>query len=65
MSTETSPEPVPGSEREMLLARWREARRRREAAELDSPAFREAAEEIARLEIEIARTDRAMNPPLV
>jgi hypothetical protein len=52
-------------EREQLMARWREARRRREAAELNSEAYREAAEEIANLEIEIARTDRAMNPPLV
>ena len=54
MSTHPPTEPVTGGEREALLARWREARRRREAAE-----------EIANLEIEIARTDRAMNPPLV
>jgi hypothetical protein len=65
MSTNPPTESAPGSEREALLARWREARRRREAAELNSEAYREAAEEIANLEIEIARTDRAMNPPLV
>ncbi len=65
MSTNPLTDPAPGSEREALLTRWREARRRREAAELNSEAYREAAEEIANLEIEIARTDRAMNPPLV
>lgn len=60
-----APGPPDNPEREQLMSRWREARRRREAAELNSEAYREAAEEIAKLEIEIARTDRAMNPPLV
>ena len=44
--------------RDELMARWREARRHREAAELGSEAWREAAEEIGRLEVEIARVDR-------
>ena len=65
MSTNPVTESASGGERDQLLARWREARRRREAAELNSEAYREAAEEIATLEIEIARTDRAMTPPLV
>lgn len=65
MSTNSPTDPAKGGERDQLLARWREARRRREAAELNSEAYREAAEEVAALEIEIARTDRAMNPPLV
>lgn len=61
----TSPRGDPTREqpREQLLARWQDARRRRDAAALDSPAYREAAEEIARIEIEIARVERAMDPP--
>ncbi len=51
--------------RESLLAQWREARRRREAAPLGSKAFEEASEEIARIEVEIARIERAMDPPRV
>jgi hypothetical protein len=54
-----------GLTREELLIQWQEARRRRHAAELGSEAFREASEEVARLEIEIARTERAMDPPQV
>jgi uncharacterized protein YqeY len=49
--------------REQLTVQWREARRRREAAELGSEAFRAALEEIARIEVEIARIERAMDPP--
>ena len=51
--------------REQLLVQWEEARHRRHAAELGSEAFREASEEIARIEVEIARIERAMDPPLV
>jgi hypothetical protein len=51
--------------RDSLLARWREARRRRAAAPLAGEAFREASEEIARIEVEIARIERAMDPPRV
>ncbi len=54
-----------GQTREQLLIQWQDARRRRHAAELGSEAFREASEEIARIEIEIARTERAMDPPQV
>ena len=51
--------------RESLLAEWREARRQRAAAPLGSEAFREASEQIARFEVEIARIERAMDPPRV
>jgi hypothetical protein len=63
MAEPTTPPANPA--RDQLMDRWREARRRRAAAELNSEAYRAAAEEVARLEIEIARTDRAMDPPLV
>jgi hypothetical protein len=53
----TSPDPAPA--RAELLARWREARRRRDAAPLGGEEFRAAAEEIARIEVEIARLDRS------
>ena len=51
--------------RESLLAKWREARRRRAAAPLGSEAFREASEQVARIEVDIARIERAMDPPRV
>jgi hypothetical protein len=44
--------------REQLMVQWREARRRRDAADLGSDAWREAAEEIGRIEVEIARVER-------
>jgi hypothetical protein len=49
--------------REQLLVQWGEARRRREAADLGSAAYRRALEDIARIEIEIARIERALDPP--
>jgi hypothetical protein len=55
--------PTAGLTREQLIVQWREARRKREAAGLGSDAFRAALEEIARIEIEIARIERAMDPP--
>ena len=51
-----------GAPREPLLARHREARRRRDAAPLNSPAYREASIDIARLEVEIARLEQP-GPP--
>jgi hypothetical protein len=61
----TDPKTTPTADltREQLTVQWREARRRREAAELGSDAFRDALEEIARIEVEIARIERAMDPP--
>jgi hypothetical protein len=51
--------------REDLMAEWREARRRRHAAELGSKDYEEACGEIARIEVEIARLERSMDPPLL
>lgn len=51
--------------RDALLVLHREARRRRDAAPLLSEERAEASEEIARIEIHIARVERAMDPPLV
>jgi len=56
-------EPTADPTREQLTVQWREARRRREAADLGSVAYGRALEEIARIEIEIARIERAMDPP--
>jgi hypothetical protein len=51
--------------RETLLARHAEARRRRNAAELGSHEWAEATAEVGRIEVEIARLERAMDPPRV
>jgi hypothetical protein len=57
------PPPLPDN-REALLVLHREARRRRDAAPLLSRKRAEASEEIARIEVHIARIERAMDPPL-
>lgn len=65
-SSERQPESTPLPEdRESLMALHREARRRRDAAPLMSEARAEAALEIERIEIQVARIERAMDPPLV
>ena len=46
-----------GSDRDALMEQHRAARARRDAAPLESDEFRAAAEEIARIEIEIARRE--------
>jgi len=56
--------PLPDN-REALLVLHRAARKRRDAAPLMSEARAEATEEIARIEVHIARIERAMDPPLV
>ena len=56
---------VPALSREALLAQHAEARRRRNAAELGSHEWEEASHEVGRIEVEIARTERAMDPPRV
>ena len=61
---EANAAPLPG-DRASLLALHREARRARDAAPLMSEARAEAAYEIERIEIQIARIERAMDPPLV
>ena len=57
-------EPLP-NDRKQLLALHREARRRRDAAPLEGHARAEAAFEIERIEVHVARIERAMDPPLV
>ena len=51
--------------REALLALHRELRRRRDAAPLESHERAAAMAEIGRVEVEVARLERAMDPPLV
>jgi len=55
--------PLPDT-REALLALHRAARHRRDAAPLESTERAEASEELARIEVHIARIERAMDPPL-
>jgi hypothetical protein len=56
---------VPALSREALLAQHAEARRRRNAAPLGGPEWEAASHEVGRIEVEIARTERAMDPPRV
>jgi hypothetical protein len=58
-------EPARGESREQLLVAHAEARARRNAAKLGSHAWEEASAEVGRIEIEIARLERAMDPPRV
>jgi hypothetical protein len=50
--------------REALLALHRAARHRRDAAPLESRERAAASEELARIEVHVARIERAMDPPL-
>jgi hypothetical protein len=63
--TRTAGDNAPAQSREQLLARHAEARARRNAAELGSHAWEEATDEVGRIEVEIARLERAMDPPRV
>ena len=56
--------PLPQT-REGLLALHRETRRRRNAATHGSPEHVAAIALLGRIEIEVARIERAMDPPLV
>lgn len=51
--------------REELLAEHAAARHRRNGAVLGSAEWEEASAEVARIEVEIARLERAMDPPRV
>ncbi len=55
--------PLPDT-REALLALHQAARHHRDAAPLLSEERAAASEEIARIEVHIARIERAMDPPL-
>jgi hypothetical protein len=61
---EDGPLPLPDT-REQLLALHEVARRRRDAAPRDSHERVEAMFEIERIEVAIARIERAMDPPQV
>jgi hypothetical protein len=60
---DTKPVELPQT-REALLALHRETRRTRNAAAHGSPEHVEAIDLIGRIEVEIARIERAMDPPL-
>ena len=53
----------PTKTREGLLIDHTAARQRRDGAPLGSHEYRAALEELARIEVEIARVERAMTPP--
>jgi hypothetical protein len=55
--------PAPDRTREDLLIEHAAARHRRDAAALGSTEFRKATEDVADIEVEIARVERAMTPP--
>lgn len=57
-----APAPV-AKRREELLAEHAEARHRRDAAGLGTPAYRQAALDVERIEVEIAALERSMDPP--
>ena len=61
---ESALSPLP-EDRPSLMALHHGARKRRDAAPLMSEARAEAAFEIERIEIQVARIERAMDPPLV
>ncbi len=56
---------APATTREVLLAQHAEARARRNGAEPGGPEWEHASADVGRIEIEIARVERAMDPPLV
>jgi hypothetical protein len=64
MPDQPSAAPLPSTRAE-LLSLHADARRRRNAAPLDTPEFRAACEEVARIEVQIARIERAADPRLV
>jgi hypothetical protein len=60
---ETASTPLPQT-RDELLALHRETRRKRNAAAHHSPEHVAAIDLLGRIEVEIARIERAMDPPL-
>ena len=63
-ATGPSAEPLPQTRGE-LLALHRETRRRRNAAAHGSPEHVAAIDLLGRIEVEVARIERAMDPPLL
>jgi len=62
---EQSGDTAPATTREDLLAQHLDARRRRNAAEPGSHEWEQASADVGRIEVQIARIERAMDPPLV
>lgn len=60
----STPAPLPGTRTE-LLALHAAARHRRNTAAPGSEAWAEASDEVGRIEVELARLGRAMDPPTV
>jgi len=56
--------PLP-RDRAALLALHRDLRRKRDSLPLDSEERAETVIEIARVEVQVARIEQAMDPPLV
>jgi hypothetical protein len=65
MSERSAPEPDLPKSREALLELHRETRRRRNKAAHGSPEHRAAIDLIGRIEVEVARIEREMDPPRV
>ena len=65
MAKQTHREPTLPQTREELLELHRETRRRRNAAPHGSDEHRAAIDLIGRIEVEIARIEREMDPPRV
>jgi hypothetical protein len=61
----SSPNPPIAAAISELLGHHVAARQRRNAATLGSPEYRAASEDVARIEVEIARIGRSADPPLV
>jgi hypothetical protein len=55
--------PLP-EDREALMRLHREARKRRDSAPLLSKQRKAAAFDLERIEVQVARVERAMDPPL-
>ena len=60
MATNRTTEPTTRAE---LLSQHRAARVRRDAAQLGSDDYRKACDDVARIEVAIARLEREMTPP--
>jgi hypothetical protein len=64
-STPKAGETTPVTTREQLLVQHAEARARRNAAKLGGHEWEAASADVGRIEVEIARVERAMDPPRV
>ncbi len=65
MTERSAPEPDLPKSREALLELHHETRRRRNKAAHGSPEHRAAIDLLGRIEVEVARIEREMDPPRV